>query len=65
MKKLTDLVWPEIMRLAQQRLADISESGEKIIILDAAVLIEAGWDSVCHEVWMTFVPREEVRVDSH
>ena len=31
-----------------------------VIVLDAAVLIEAGWDSFVHEVWTTLVPRDEV-----
>ena len=34
--------------------------GHQVIILDAAVLLEAGWDEMCQEVWVTFVPSEEV-----
>ena len=34
--------------------------GAEVIVLDAAVLIEAGWDSFVHEVWTTLVPRDEV-----
>ena len=34
--------------------------GREIVILDAAVLLEAGWDSMTHEVWTTFIPKEEV-----
>ena len=34
--------------------------GVEVIVLDAAVLIEAGWDSFVHEVWTTLVPRDEV-----
>jgi hypothetical protein len=30
-------------------------------VLDAAVLLEAGWDEMCHEVWTTIVPQDEVR----
>lgn len=60
LRKLTDIVWPEIRRLAQQQVSDIMQSRGKIIVLDAAVLLEAGWDSLCHEVWVTFIPRAEV-----
>ena len=31
-----------------------------MVVLEAAVLLEAGWDSSVHEVWTTFVPRDEV-----
>ena len=35
-------------------------AGTRAVILDAAVLLEAGWDSMVHEVWVAVVPKEEV-----
>ena len=32
-------------------------------MLDAAILLEAGWDSMVHEVWLTIVPPAEVTVN--
>ena len=32
-------------------------SGHNVVVLDAAVLIEAGWNKDCHEVWVCTVPR--------
>jgi len=32
------------------------------VVLDAAVLLEAGWDDIVHEVWTTVVPVDEVAV---
>ena len=32
-------------------------------MLDAAILLEAGWDSMVHEVWVTIVPPAEVTVN--
>jgi len=29
-------------------------------VLDAAVLLEAGWDDLVHEVWTTIIPMYEV-----
>ena len=37
-------------------------SGYKVSILDAAVLFEAEWDRHCHEVWVSVIPRSEVRI---
>ena len=31
-----------------------------MIVLDAAVLLEARWHSMVHEVWTTLVPKDEV-----
>jgi len=35
-------------------------SGHRVVVLDAAVLLEAGWDDIVHEVWTTVIPSEEV-----
>ena len=32
-----------------------------MVVLDAAILLEAGWDSMVHEVWLTIVPPAEVK----
>ena len=31
----------------------------RVVVLDAAVLIEAKWTEMCDEVWVVFVPKEE------
>lgn len=40
-------------------VSNISD-GYNIVVVEAAVLLEAGWDKQVHEVWTTFVPKEEV-----
>ena len=35
-------------------------SGKSVVILDAAVLLEAGWDEMCHEIWVSVIPKPEV-----
>ncbi|XP_046585240.1 bifunctional coenzyme A synthase-like [Haliotis rubra] len=57
--ELNKIVWPEIMKLAEAEISKFEKSGKEVVILDAAVLLEAGWDSSVHEVWSTFVPRAE------
>jgi len=39
-------------------------SGTDVVVLDAAVLLEAGWNSMVHEVWTTVIPRAEVSLVS-
>ncbi len=34
--------------------------GKQVCVVDAAVLLEAGWTDMVHEVWVTIIPDEEV-----
>lgn len=56
LNKLNSIVWPAIRALAVQ---EIQKAEADVVVLEAAVLLEAGWDNMVHEVWTTFVPREE------
>ena len=58
LKRLTDIVWPEIRRLAENEIASVQKAEpNRIIVLEAAVLFEAGWDDVGDEVWVNSVDR--------
>ena len=58
LKRLTDIVWPEIRRLAETEIATVQAAEpQRIIVLEAAVLFEAGWDDVGDEVWVNSVDR--------
>jgi phosphopantetheine adenylyltransferase/dephospho-CoA kinase len=61
LKKLTDIVWPEIRALASREIAKCCESGKDVVVLDAAVLVEAGWTDLCNEVWVSIIPESEVQ----
>ena len=59
MKRLTDIVWPEIRRLAAEEIAEIRDrEPETVIVLEAAVLIEAEWQDLADEVWVIVVEPE-------
>ena len=56
LKKLTDIVWPAIMRMAEEEIASAkAEDPNRVVVLEAAVLIEADWLSLVDEVWVTVV----------
>lgn len=55
LKKLTDIVWPGIRRLASQELAEYETAGNQLAALEAAVLFEAGWQDLCDEIWVVVV----------
>lgn len=35
-------------------------AGKQVCVVDAAVLLQAGWTDMVHEVWVTVIPDEEV-----
>ncbi|CAF1001892.1 unnamed protein product [Adineta ricciae] len=59
MKKLTNIVWPAILNLAQERIEQFFQQGKRIIVLDAAVLLEAKWTVAVNEIWIASIPPKE------
>ena len=53
--RLTDIVWPGIRALASAELSDLEVAGTGIAVLEAAVLLEAGWEDMVDEIWVTTV----------
>lgn len=49
-RRLNEIVWPEIERLVEERVKQLASEGVAVVVLDAAVLLEAGWERRCHEV---------------
>lgn len=62
MKRLTDIVWPEIRRLAREEVTEIKRRDKNVhIVLEAAVLVEANWFDLVDEVWVVTVEPEIAR----
>ena len=68
MDALNGIVWPAIRALMDARVQQKAEeigmaqgdafSVKNVIVVEAAVLIEAKWFDLVDEVWMTFTDRE-------
>lgn len=59
MKRLTDIVWPQIRTFASEELAALETAGNSLAVLEAAVLLEAGWDDLADEVWVVVVEPDQ------
>jgi phosphopantetheine adenylyltransferase/dephospho-CoA kinase len=55
LKRLTDIVWPGIRKLASESLSEFEAAGNALVVLEAAVLFEAGWEDLVDEVWVVVV----------
>lgn len=61
MGRLTGIVWPGIRALAAAELARLDEAGTAVAVLEAAVMIEAGWQDMVDEVWVVTAPPDAAR----
>ena len=58
LSRLTDIVWPEIRWLAEAEIASLRRRNpDGVVVLDAAVLLEAGWEDLADEIWVVVVDR--------
>ena len=54
------MVWPEIRRLYTKEINELKQQNfQGVVVLDAAILLEAGWQEDCAEVWVAIVPKDE------
>ncbi len=58
--QLNQIIHPWIRDTIAARLDDFRRTGVKVVVLEAALLIEANWLSLVDEVWVTVAPEETV-----
>ena len=44
------------------KVREAGSHGYRVCVVDAAVLVMAGWHRRVHQIWTTLAPRSEVRV---
>jgi dephospho-CoA kinase len=60
-RRLEGIVWPWMRGEMERRLAALRTEGVPVVVLEAAVLIEADWVPIVDQVWVIIVPREVAR----
>ena len=55
LQTLNGIVWPAIRRLVTAEVKRAGSEGAKVCVVEAAVLLEAGWDDMADEVWAVIV----------
>lgn len=50
--QLNGIVWPAILKQVDEDVAAAVALGHTTIVVEAAVLLQAGWHSRCHQVWV-------------
>ena len=60
MAKLNGIMHPRMARVVSDRIDHFREDGVEVVVVEAAVLFEAGWETLVDEVWSTDSPVEAV-----
>ena len=58
--KLNSIMHPRMAEMVKEKIDLLRQQGEEVVVLEAAVLVEAGWDSLVDEIWVTYSPEMEV-----
>lgn len=58
--QLNAIVHPLIRAAIERRLEELRRGGVPAAVLEAAILLEAGWDSLVDEIWLVVAGREKV-----
>ena len=56
---LNSIVWPKIMERIKELISEVASKGAQVCIVEAAMLLEAGWDEVVNEIWVSVIPEAE------
>jgi len=57
-RRLEGIVWPWMRATMDERLRRLRQEGVPVVVLEAAVLIEADWTPIVDQVWVVIVPPE-------
>lgn len=57
MAKLEQIVWPYVKQEIQTKLEELRQEYDSgVVVLEAAVLLDAGWDDIMDAVWVVKTP---------
>jgi dephospho-CoA kinase len=58
LEKLNRITHPRILAEVKTRLKEYEKQGFKVVVMEAAILIEAGWAPLADEVWLALAPAD-------
>jgi dephospho-CoA kinase len=58
--KLNRIMHPRIYEIVRQKIEEHRQAGAEVMVLEAALLIEAGWKPLLDRVWVTTTPEATI-----
>uniref|UniRef100_A0A6M2DYT0 Bifunctional coenzyme A synthase n=1 Tax=Xenopsylla cheopis TaxID=163159 RepID=A0A6M2DYT0_XENCH len=60
LNKLNSIVWPELLTELKESISKMYyDMSVDVIIVEAAVLLQAAWENEFHEIWSCIIPEKE------
>jgi len=60
LSRLNQIMHPRMYALAKAQLEEYRQQGTRVVVLEAPLLLEAGWTPLVDEVWVTTAPEATV-----
>ncbi len=60
LSRLNQIMHPRMYALLKAQLEEYRQQGRRVVVLEAPLLLEAGWTSLVDEVWVTTAPETTV-----
>ncbi len=60
LERLNGIMHPHMARMVSDKIGNFRTNGKQVVVVEAAVLFEAGWDRLVDEVWSTSAPEDTV-----
>jgi len=58
--RLNQIMYPRMHQMMGDRIEEYRRQGVEVVVLEAAILLEAGWNQLVDEVWITIAPESVV-----
>lgn len=62
LKILNSLTHPKVLEVVQEEIEEKRKEGWKYFVIETALMIESGYDTICDQVWYVYAP-EKMRRD--
>ena len=58
--RLNQITHPKIYEIVKHRIEEYRHTGAKVVVMEAALLIEAGWKPLVDQLWVTIAPEATI-----
>lgn len=58
--RLNQITHPRILQLVKKKIEAYRRAGTRVVVLEAALLIEAGWKKAVNQLWVTTAPEATI-----
>ncbi len=60
LERLNGIMHPRMAEIIKNEISQLGVQGTDVVVVEAALMIEAGWDSLVDEVWVTSSPEDKI-----